>query len=117
MPNPVLTEHEWHIAPSNSYVYDLNDARNRMPRVSAEAILNEHADTKQQLKDCAKIVLYKDKKIYKLQVALTLIGDVAYDRDGYTGDAEGLGTLVDDICNYARNPQAAVDALADTQGG
>ena len=51
----------------------------------------------------------------ELKVALTLIGDVAYDRDGYTGDAEKLGTLVDEIYGYARNPQTAVDALADTE--
>ena len=54
-------------------------------------------------------------KAFKLEVALTFIGDIAFDSDGYAGNAEKLGDLVGEIYSYARNPQLAVDALADTQ--
>ena len=48
-------------------------------------------------------------RLEQLEAALTLIRDVAYGRDGYTGDAEKLGKLVDEIYKYARNPQSALD--------
>jgi len=47
------------------------------------------------------------KKIIQLETALTLIGDVAFDRDGFTGDADGLAKLIDEIYGYARNPAEA----------
>ena len=56
-----------------------------------------------------------DDEVAKLEAALTLIGDIAYDCDGYTGSASKLGELVNEIYGYARNPQTAVDALADIQ--
>ena len=55
-------------------------------------------------------------ELEQLEAALTLIGDVAYSRDGYyTGDAEKLGVLVYEIYGYARNPQTAVDALKESE--
>ena len=56
-----------------------------------------------------------DDKVAQLEAALTLIGDVAYDRDGHTGDAEKLGALIDEIYGYARNPQTAVEALTEEE--
>jgi len=50
-----------------------------------------------------------DKRI-KLEAALELIADVAYDRDGYIS-AEKLGELIDEIYKYARNPAEAAKAL------
>ena len=50
----------------------------------------------------------------RLQTTLTLIGDIAFDSDGYAGNAEKLGDLVGEIYSYARNPQLAVDALKET---
>lgn len=48
-----------------------------------------------------------------LEKVLSLIGDIAFDRDGHTGDAEALGRLVDEIRGYARNPKQAarIDGL------
>ncbi|MCK4814443.1 hypothetical protein KA005_01630, partial [bacterium] len=40
------------------------------------------------------------RRIAQLEAALTLIGDLAYDRDGHTGDAEKLGELIDEIHGY-----------------
>ena len=57
----------------------------------------------------------KTDDIAQLKAALTLIGDVAFDRDGYTGDADKLGKLIDEIYGYARNPQTAVDALKESE--
>ena len=56
-----------------------------------------------------------DDEVAQLEAALTLIGDVAYDRDGHTSDAEKLGALIDEIYGYARNPQTAVDALKESK--
>ena len=36
------------------------------------------------------------------EAIITLIGDIAYDRDGYTGDAKKLGELIDEIYHIAR---------------
>ena len=46
-------------------------------------------------------------EVAQLEAALTLIGDVAYDRDGHTGDSVKLGELVNEIYGYA------VDALKE----
>ena len=46
----------------------------------------------------------------ELQIALTLIGDIGYDYDGY-GKADSLKKLIDEMVGYARNPQSAVDVL------
>lgn len=43
----------------------------------------------------------------QLEAALELIGDIAYDRDGYSGYAEKLGQLLDEIYEYARDPAMA----------
>ena len=53
------------------------------------------------------------RQVEQLEAALTLIGDIAFDSDGYAGNAEKLGGLVGEIYGYARNPQTAVDALAE----
>ena len=45
-----------------------------------------------------------------LKQALTLIGDIGYDYDGY-GTPHDLKKLIDEMVGYARNPQSAVDAL------
>ena len=46
-------------------------------------------------------------EVAQLEAALTVIRDVSYDRDGYTGDSVKLGELVDEIYKYA------VDALKE----
>ena len=51
------------------------------------------------------------ERIAQLEGTLTFIGDIAYDRDGYTGDAEKLGKLVDEIYKYARNPEEVLKTL------
>jgi hypothetical protein len=50
-----------------------------------------------------------------LQEALTLIGDIAYDRDGHTGNADALGKLVDELHTYARNPDKAARVSGESQ--
>ena len=45
-----------------------------------------------------------------LKQALTLIGDIGYDYDGY-GTPHDLKKLIDEMVGYARNPQSAVDVL------
>ena len=52
--------------------------------------------------------------IAQLEAALTLIGDIVFDSDGYAGNAEKMGALVGEIYGYARNPQTAVDALKES---
>ena len=39
--------------------------------------------------------------------ALELIGDIAFDRDGYTGNADKLAELIDELYSYAKNPKKA----------
>ena len=48
----------------------------------------------------------------KLKKALTLIGDIGYDYDGY-GTPHDLKKLIDEMVGYARNPQSAIDALTE----
>ena len=45
-----------------------------------------------------------------LKQALTLIGDIGYDYDGYRTPHD-LKKLIDEMVGYARNPQSAVDTL------
>ena len=61
-----------------------------------------------EMTDVAKVVI---EEVAQLEAALTLIGDIAYDRDGYTGDAEKLAGLVDELYRYARNPAEAAKLL------
>ena len=49
------------------------------------------------------------REIAHLKATLTVIRDVAYDRDGHTGDSVKLGELVDEIYGYAR------DALKESE--
>lgn len=43
----------------------------------------------------------------EVKEALELIADIAFDRDGYTGNADKLGELIDEIYRYAKNPKSA----------
>jgi len=52
------------------------------------------------------VLLEWQPEVAHLEAALALIGDIAYDRDGYTS-AEKLGQLVDELHRYARNPEEA----------
>ena len=69
-----------------------------------------HKDKRQEMRIES---LDLDDKVAQLEAALTLIGDIAFDSDGYAGNAEKLGDLVGEIYSYARNPQLAVDTLAE----
>ena len=71
----------------------------------------DQADVKWMLESLAT----RNKDYVKLEAALTLIADVAADRDGYTSDAEKLGALVDEIYGYACNPQFVADALKESE--
>ena len=67
---------------------------------------------------CSKeaIEYYRQKAISELEQlksrlaeaegALELIGDIAYDRDGYTS-VDKLGELIDELYKYAKNPKMA----------
>ena len=49
-----------------------------------------------------------------LKLALTLIGDIGYDHDGYRTPHD-LKKLIDEMVGYARNPLSAIDALLKEQ--
>ena len=55
-------------------------------------------------------------EIATLKQALTLIGDIGYDYDGY-GTPDDLEKLIDEMVGYARNPQSAVDVLTAEESG
>jgi hypothetical protein len=46
-------------------------------------------------------------RLAEAEEALELIGDLAFDRDGYTGNAEKLGELIDELYGYAKDPKKA----------
>ena len=77
--------------------------------------IDQWADEVEQLEAENKRIIDRANKAMSRAVvaeaALTLIGDIAFDSDGYAGNAEKLGGLVGEIYSYARNPQLAVDAL------
>jgi hypothetical protein len=52
--------------------------------------------------------------LFEKQAALTLIGDIAYDRDGYI-TAEDFGKLIDEIYDYARHPEKATALLEEKE--
>lgn len=46
-------------------------------------------------------------RIAQLEAALTLITDIGVDYDGYSISNEGLRGLIDEMLDYARNPEKA----------
>lgn len=48
----------------------------------------------------------KEKELYASNKLLEFIGDVTYNRDGFT-DAKWLGWLIDEIHEYSRHPETA----------
>ena len=47
-------------------------------------------------------------RLSEVEEALELIGDLAFDRDGYTGNADKLGELIDELYSYAKDPKKAI---------
>ena len=87
--------------------------------MSDEALVNEQEKLLHTLG--AKLDKLEQETIYQLESeivalkqALTLIGDIGYDYDGY-GTPHDLKKLIDEMVGYARNPQSAVDALLEEQ--
>jgi flagellar motility protein MotE (MotC chaperone) len=50
-------------------------------------------------------------RLAEAEEALELIADLAFDRDGYTGNADKLGELIDELYGYAKDPKKAVAVL------
>jgi len=57
-----------------------------------------------------EIITQLEEENAALKQALTLIGDIGYDYDGY-GKVDSLKELIDEMVGYARNPQSAVDVF------
>jgi hypothetical protein len=57
-------------------------------------------------KASAELVALK-ARLAEAEEALELIGDIAFDRDGYTGNADKLAELIDELYSYAKNPKKA----------
>ena len=85
------------------------EAEKQASAFAVTCMQKDQADVKWMLESLAT----RNKDYVKLEAALELIADVAADRDGYTGDAEKLGKLVDEIYGYACNPQFVADALKE----
>ena len=64
--------------------------------------------TEQAVKDAMKIYYQLRAELDEKNSALELIGDLAYDRDGWKS-AEKLGELIDEIYGYARDTKKAAE--------
>ena len=86
------------------------DDWNALAKATAENVKQlrtDLSDSTAQLALDDDVITQLRAELAAAQNALVLIADIAIDRDGYTGNADKLGKLIDEIYGYAKNPEMA----------